>query len=76
LSIQRYAELAAILELFSPALADASEMAEVFRQEDIEVDTDHALPLTIGKGAISFNKLCFTIMKQMPVRHVCLRISP
>ena len=36
-------------------------MAEVFRQEDIEVDTVDALPLTISRGAISFNTLCFTL---------------
>jgi ATP-binding cassette subfamily B protein len=41
-------------------LADASEMAAIFRQQDIEIDTDHAPPLTISKGAISFDKPCLT----------------
>jgi ATP-binding cassette subfamily B protein len=45
---------------FFTALADASEMAEVFRQKDIELDTDHAQPLSITHGAINFDKLCFT----------------
>jgi ATP-binding cassette subfamily B protein len=58
--IQRLWEFGRNIRTFFTALADASEMAEVFRQEDIELDTGHALPLTIVKGAISFNKLCFT----------------
>jgi ATP-binding cassette subfamily B protein len=58
--IQRLWEFGRNFRTFFTALADASEMAEVFRQEDIELDTDHALPLTISNGAISFNKLCFT----------------
>jgi ATP-binding cassette subfamily B protein len=58
--IQRLWEFGRNFRTFFTALADASEMAEVFRREDIESDTDHALPLTISNGAISFNKLCFT----------------
>jgi len=58
--IQRLWEFGRNFRTFFTALADASEMAEVFRQEDIELDTDHALPLTISNGSISFNKLCFT----------------
>ena len=58
--IQRLWEFGRNFRNFFTALADASEMAEVFRQEDIELDTGDALPLTISKGAISFNTLCFT----------------
>ena len=58
--IQRLWEFGRNFRNFFTALADASEMAEVFRQEDLEVDADHALALTISKGAISFDKLCFT----------------
>ena len=58
--IQRLWEFGRNFRNFFTALADASEMAEVFRQEDIEVDTGDALPLTISNGAISFNTLCFT----------------
>ncbi len=58
--IQRLWEFDRNFRNFFTALADASEMAEVFRQEDIEVDTRDALPFTISKGAISFNTVCFT----------------
>ena len=58
--IQRLWEFGRNFRNFFTALADASEMAEVFRQEDIEVDTGDALPFTISNGAISFNTLCFT----------------
>ena len=58
--IQRLWEFGRNFRNFFTALADASEMAEVFRQEDIEVDTGDALPFTISKGAISFNAVCFT----------------
>lgn len=58
--IQRLWEFGRNFRSFFTALADASEMAEVFRQEDLEIDADQALPLTISKGAISFDKLCFT----------------
>ena len=58
--IQRLWEFGRNFRAFFTALADASEMAEVFRQEDIEIDSDHARPHTISKGAINFNQLCFT----------------
>ncbi len=58
--IQRLWEFGRNFRTFFTALADASEMAEIFRRDDIEADTDYALPLTINKGAISFNNLCFT----------------
>lgn len=58
--IQRLWEFGRNFRTFFTALADASEMAEVFRQEDIEIDAGDALPLIINKGAISFNQLCFT----------------
>lgn len=58
--IQRLWEFGRNFRAFFTALADASEMAEVFRQEDIEIDSDHARPHTISKGAISFNQLGFT----------------
>lgn len=58
--IQRLWEFGRNFRNFFTALADASEMAEVFRQEDLEIDAKHALPLTINKGAINFNKLSFT----------------
>ena len=60
LLIQRLWEFGRNFRTFFTALADASEMAEVFRHEDLETDAKHALPLNISNGAISFNKLCFT----------------
>ena len=60
LLIQRLWEFGRNFRTFFTALADASEMAEVFRQEDLEIDADHAQAHTISKGAISFSKLCFT----------------
>ncbi len=58
--IQRLWEFGRNFRSLSTALADASEMAEVFRQEDIEVDEDHAQALTIVHGAIDFNNVYFT----------------
>ncbi len=58
--IQRLWEFGRNFRNFFTALADASEMAEVFRQEDVEVDADNAQPMTIDNGAIDFNNICFT----------------
>jgi ATP-binding cassette, subfamily B, bacterial len=60
LLIQRLWEFGRNFRTFFTALADASEMAEVFRQEDLETDTDHAQAHTISKGAICLNNVCFT----------------
>ena len=58
--IQRLWEFGRNFKNFFTALADASEMAEVFRQEDVEVDADHAQALTITNGAVSFNNIGFS----------------
>lgn len=58
--IQRLWEFGRNFRNFFTALADASEMAEVFRQEDLEVDPDHAQALAITHGAIDVNNICFT----------------
>ncbi|MDD5322379.1 MAG: ABC transporter ATP-binding protein [Methylococcales bacterium] len=58
--IQRLWEFGRNFRTFFTALADASEMAEVFRQEDFEIDAGNARALTITKGEISFNQLGFT----------------
>ncbi|MEY3788073.1 MAG: hypothetical protein RLZ75_2280 [Pseudomonadota bacterium] len=58
--IQRLWEFGRNIRTLFTALADASEMAEVFRQVDLEQDAADALPLTISKGAIDFNQLYFT----------------
>src|SRR5665647_2480472 len=58
--IQRLWEFGRNFRNFFTALADASEMAEVFRQQDVEVDAETAQALTIAYGAIDFNNICFT----------------
>ena len=45
---------------FFTAIADASEMAEVFRREDVETDSENARAIEIRKGEISFENLSFT----------------
>ncbi len=58
--IQRLWEFGRNFRNFFTALADASEMADVFRQEDVEIDADNARALTISRGAIDFNNIRFT----------------
>ena len=45
---------------FFTALADASEMAEVFRRNDVERDEENAQALKIVNGEINFNNISFT----------------
>lgn len=58
--IQRLWEFGRNFRNFFTALADASEMTEVFRQQDLEVDAGDARPLKITKGAISFDNIGFS----------------
>lgn len=58
--IQRLWEFGRNFRNFFSALADASEMADVFRQQDIEIDAENAQALTIRHGAIDFNRIWFT----------------
>lgn len=64
LLIQRLWEFGRNFRTFFTALADASEMAEVFRQTDVEVDDPKALPHVIHHGAIVFNKVGFNYHDQ------------
>ena len=48
---------------FFTALADASEMAEIFRRDDVEKDSENAQPIQIKRGEISFENLSFTYGK-------------
>ena len=58
--IQRLWEFGRNFRNFFTALADASEMADVFRQRDLEVDASDAKPLKITKGAICFDNISFS----------------
>jgi len=58
--IQRLWEFGRNFRNFFTALADASEMAEVFRREDVEKDAEDAKPLKITQGEINFNNVSFT----------------
>ncbi len=58
--IQRLWEFGRNIRTLFSALADASEMADVFRQADLETDLATAYPHTISQGAIDFNQLGFS----------------
>ena len=57
--VQRLWEFGRNFRNFFTALADASEMAEVFRITDLEKDSPNAKPLMISKGDILFDKISF-----------------
>jgi len=58
--IQRLWEFGRNFRNFFTALADASEMADVFRQTELEIDNSDAKALTISNGGISFNNIGFS----------------
>ncbi|WP_036248217.1 ABC transporter ATP-binding protein [Methylobacter sp. BBA5.1] len=58
--IQRLWEFGRNFRNFFTALADATEMTEVFRLRDFETDADDARPLKITKGAIRFDNIDFS----------------
>ena len=58
--IQRLWEFGRNIRTLFGALADASEMADVFRQADLETDLAAAYPYSISQGAIDFNQLRFS----------------
>jgi len=57
--VQRLWEFGRNFRNFFSALADATEMAEIFRIADIEKDKPNAKALEISKGAISFDHISF-----------------
>lgn len=58
--IQRLWEFGRNFRTFFTALADAAEMAEVFRQLDVEQDSESAQSHHVIKGEIEFRNVCFT----------------
>lgn len=58
--IQRLWEFGRNLKSLFTALADALEMAEVFRQIDLDIDSPGSSPRTISHGAINFNRIYFS----------------
>ncbi len=57
--VQRLWEFGRNFRNFFTALADASEMADVFKNADIEEDQPNAEPLIINKGEIEFDNISF-----------------
>ncbi len=58
--IQRLWEFGRNFRNFFTALADASEMADIFRLNDLEHDAPLAGPVTISQGAIKFSNVSFS----------------
>ena len=58
--IQRLWEFGRNLRNFFTALADASEMTEVFKNTELEIDPPQAKVLQITQGEISFNRISFS----------------
>ena len=53
---------------FFGAIADASEMADVFRNTDFEKDEQHATERAISKGVIKFNNVNFKYHKDNSIQ--------
>jgi len=64
--IQRLWEFGRNFRNFFTALADASEMADVFRQTELEIDNSDARALTISDGEIRFNNIGFSYYPSNP----------
>ncbi|MDP3331343.1 MAG: ABC transporter ATP-binding protein [Methylococcaceae bacterium] len=64
--IQRLWEFGRNFRNFFTALADATEMADVFRQTELEIDNSDARALTISEGEISFNNIDFSYYPSNP----------
>lgn len=62
--IQRLWDFGRNFRNFFTAIADASEMAEVFRQKDIEIDAKNTEPQIIQNGKIAFQQVYFAYHPQ------------
>jgi len=65
--IQRLWEFGRNLRNFFSALADASEMTEVFKNTALEIDTPEATAQQIVRGLVSFNQVNFAYSAQQPL---------
>ncbi len=63
--IQRLWEFGRNLRTFFTAIADATEMADVFRNEDIESNTQLAETRKVHEGAITFDKVDFNYARKV-----------
>jgi ATP-binding cassette, subfamily B, bacterial len=66
--IQRLWEFGRNFRNFFTALADAAEMADIFRRDDLERDAPNAKPITISQGAIRLDNLGFTYNESNPLQ--------
>lgn len=66
--IQRLWEFGRNFRNFFTALADASEMAEIFGRNDLERDSPNAKPIKISHGAIHLDSLGFTYNELNPLQ--------
>lgn len=78
--IQRLWEFGRNFRTFFTAVADAAEMAEIFRSSDIESDSPGARNLEIRKGIVEFRNLSFDYGGKNPqapglFQNFCLRIQ-
>ena len=60
LLIQRLWEFGRYFRNFFTALADASEMSEIFKRDDLERDLPGSQPIRIGQAEIQFQDVCFS----------------
>ena len=65
--VQRLWEFGRNLRNFFTALADASEMAEVFKNKRLDVDSSDTKEHIISKGDISFQQVDFSYYSQKPL---------
>ncbi|CAA6828143.1 MAG: ATP-binding cassette, subfamily B, bacterial [uncultured Thiotrichaceae bacterium] len=61
---------------FFSAIADASEMADVFNNTDIETESPHAKPITIKRGDIHFDQVDFAYNDTALFEQFSLHIKP